>query len=130
MRTWYECLSFGAEAVHPLSAYHAGYSDGDERDAEELPHVDQHAWFEAFLHVFSVLDDKAEREYQRKTESEEKACADLFGPLSVEIPAYQEEQGIGYSLVKLPGMARYFVYPFEDERPRNIGNLADNLAVH
>ena len=55
-------LCFCTEAVHPLSAYDADYSDSDERQTEQLPHVDEHVSFEGFLYVFGIFDEEAESE--------------------------------------------------------------------
>jgi hypothetical protein len=121
---------FCSYLFHPVSANHAGHADDDERDAENLSHIQRHARFECHLNVFGVFDEEAEGEYQREAEAEKEACADLFGVLAVEIPADEKEHRIRDCFVQLTRMARAVVHLLEDERPRHVRNLADNLGVH
>ena len=109
---------------------HAIDAKNNERNAEELPHVEEHARLEAHLNVFGVLDEEAEGEDERDAEAEIEAFAHGNLPAPITIPAHKEEQGVGQGLVKLAGMTRIFVYFLKDKGPWNIGHFADNLAVH
>ena len=109
---------------------HAIDAKNNERNAEELAHVEEHARLEAHLNVFGVLDEEAEGEDERDAEAEIEAFAHGNFPAAIAIPAHKEEQGVGQGLVKLAGMARIFVYFLKDKGPWNIGHFADNLAVH
>ena len=109
---------------------HAIDAENNERNAEELAHVEEHARLEAYLNVFGVLDEEAEGEDERDAEAEIEAFAHGNLPAAIAIPAHKEEQGVGQGLVKLAGMARIFVYFLKDKGPWNIGHFADNLAVH
>ena len=54
----------------------------------------------------------------------------MGGATTVEPPANEEEDGVGYGLVELSWMARQHVHALEDEGPGHIGGLADDLGVH
>ena len=109
---------------------HAIDAENNERNTEELAHVEEHARLEAYLNVFGVLDEEAEGKDERDAETEIEAFAHGNLPAAIAIPAHKEEQGVGQGLVKLAGMARIFVYFLKDKGPWNIGHFADNLAVH
>ena len=119
-----------AELAAELSACHAINSDEDERDAQDLPHIDEHGGLPGFLHFLGVFDEEAGREDACQAEAEVEARAHLLRPLVVEHVADDEEQKIADSLVELPRMARQHVHPFEDESPGHVGGFADNLRVH
>ena len=85
---------------------------------------------EVDLYVLGVFDEEAESEDERDAEAEVEAVADGALGVAVEVPAHEEEASVGNGLVELAGMARLLVDALEDESPRYIGHLADNLAVH
>ena len=119
-----------AEAVHPLAANHASHADSHERDAQQLSHVERQRSLERLLHLLGILDEEACDEDVRQTESEEEARAHTLRRAAVEVPADEEQQSVGDGLVELSRVARHGVYLLEDERPRHVGYLADNLRVH
>ena len=119
-----------AEAVHPLAAYHARHAYHHERYAQQLSHVERQRSLERLLHLLGVLDEEACGEDVRKAESEEEARAHALWHTAVEVPADEEQQSVSDGLVELSRVARHGVYLLEDERPRHIGYLADNLRVH
>lgn len=116
--------------MHPLSALHAEDAKDYERYGEQLPHVEWERGFECLLHFLGVFYEEAGGEDIRQTESEEESRAYFLRIATVEIPADKEKQGIGDSLIELPGVARLHVHLFEDESPRHIGYSADYLGVH
>ena len=121
---------FCSDFFHPRSAAHAGNSDDDEGQAEQLAHVEKHARFEVDLNVFGVFDEEPEGKDERKAQAEEEAGSYFLGALFVEMPAYEKEDEVGQGFVQLAGMTGQLVYSFEDEGPGHSGRCADNFAVH
>jgi len=113
-----------------LSPYHTVDTDDDEGDGEDLSHVDGQGGLEGFLKLLRVLYQETEGEDVRQTEAEVPARADFLGPLLMQCPHDDKQQGVGDGLVELAGMAGQHIHLLEDESPRNVGSLADNLAVH
>lgn len=109
---------------------HANHTDDDERNGEQLPHIEEHLLLKGFLYVLGVLDEEAEREDKGKAEAEKEASAYPLFVLLIEVPAYKEEEEVGDGLVKLARMAWLQVHTGEDKGPRHIGHLADNLRIH
>ena len=126
----YKNLLLRPEPFRHFRAEHADEAERDEGQAEQLAHVEEHRGFELFLYVLGELDEEAGGEYQCDAEAEEEACADALRLLAVEVPADEEEQGVGYGLVELSGVARKQVHALEDERPGHVGGLAYYLGVH
>ena len=88
-----------SEFLHPLTTNHAANTDDYEWDAKQLTHVKEHACLERLLNVFGVFDEEAGGEDICKAEAEEEACAHLLRMFLIQVPADEEEQQIGYSLV-------------------------------
>ena len=123
-------LLLASELFNHVGASHADYAEDDERNAEQLAHVEHHRCFKRFLYVLGELDEEAGGEDERYAQSEEEARAHAFGVFAVQVPAYEEEHGVGYCLIELSGVARHHVDALEDERPWHVGGLAYNLRVH
>ena len=85
--------------MHPLAAPHTADAEDDEGDGENLAHVEWEGGFESFLHFLGVFDEETGGEDIRQTETEEESRAHLLWHLAVNIPADEEKQGIGDSLV-------------------------------
>ena len=123
-------LLLASELFNHVGASHADYAEDDERNAEQLAHVERHRGLERFLYVLGELDEEAGGEDERYAEAEEEARAHALWLFTVQIPADEEEQGVGQGLVELPGVARSEVYTLEDERPGHVGCLAYDFRVH
>ena len=54
---------------------HEVESDEDERDAQQLSHVERHALLKIYLLLLDELDEEAEGEDGCKAESEVESCA-------------------------------------------------------
>lgn len=109
---------------------HRPHTQRDEREAENLPHIDGEGGLESLLHFLRVLDEEAEREDQRQAKAEVKPRAHLFGVPLVDEEDDEEEAKVGQGLIELPRMARCLVDVSENKSPRNIGHLAYYLGVH
>ena len=112
------------------AAPHAVDTYQHEGDGKELAHVEQHTLFKGFLNVFGKLDKEAEGEDECETQTEEESRSYTRFILLIAMPAYKEEQAVGYGLVKLSRVSWQLVYPFEDKGPRHIGYLTHNFRVH
>ena len=104
------CLVFLLCATH-----HAPYAEYHEGNAEELTHIEGHTHLEVALYLLEELHEEAEGKDGGKAISEEEACTDLAGHTTIEIPAYESEEGVGKRLVELCRMAWQQVYLCEDE---------------
>ena len=109
---------------------HARHPEYDERYAQELSHVEKHVCLEGFLYVFGILYDETEGEDLREAKPEEKALTNTAGMAAVHTPAHNEEHRVSDSFVQLSRMTGHHVHTFEHKRPRNVRNLAYDLAVH
>lgn len=123
-------LLLASELFNHVGASHADHAQYDERYAEQLAHVERHRGLERFLYVLCELDEEAGGEDERYAQTEEEARAHALGVFAVQVPAYEEEHGVGYCLIELSGVARHHVDALEDERPWHVGGLAYNLRVH
>lgn len=54
---------------------HEHCPNDDKRDAEELPHVEEHTALEVHLYIFGIFYEEAESEDVEKAKSEVEACA-------------------------------------------------------
>jgi hypothetical protein len=77
--------SFCTNLAHPFSANHAGYSDYNKRNAQQLSHIQSHASLKRFLNIFGELDKETERKYGGQAESEEESCAYFVLVLAVDV---------------------------------------------
>ena len=123
----FELLTF------PCGFQHTINPDDDERNGEQLAHIEQHVGLPSLLHVLGVFDEETEREDIEEAESEIPARAHLwvlgvgcwvlgvggwiFSASLVNGPHDEEQDGIGNGLVELAGMARKIIYAFEDKGP-------------
>ena len=121
---------FLAPLAAEFAARHAVHPYEDERDAQNLPHVDEHGSLPCLLHLFRVFDEETRREDAGQAETEVEARAHLLRPLVVERVADDEKEEIADGFVELAGVAGQHVHALEDERPRHVGGLADDFRVH
>ena len=116
--------------LFPTCFHHASYAEQHEGDAEELAHVEGHAYLEVALHLLAELHEEAEGEDAGEAVAEEEAGAYLAGHAAVEPPADEAEEGVGDSFVELGGVARQHVDLCEDEAPVASCGAADDFGVH
>lgn len=109
---------------------HTPYTEHDEGNAEELAHIEWHAYLEVTLYLLEELHEKAEGEDSGEAVAKKEACAYLTGHTLVEVPADESEQRVGDSLIELCRMARKHVDLCEDESEITICRTANNLGVH
>ena len=110
--------------------YHTPYAKHDEGDAEELAHIERHAYLEVGLYLLEELHEEAEGEDGGKAVAKEEACAYFTGHTLVDIPADESEQGIGDSFIELSRMARKHVNLCEDESEVTTCRTPNNLGIH
>ena len=123
-------ILFRSQLFHPFSTPHAGNAKDDERNAQQLAHVENHARLEVYLYILGVFYEEAERENEGETQAEIETSAHLFGGSLVEMQHDEEEEKVGNRLVQLSWVAWRHVYSLKNKSPRHIGWCADNLAVH
>ena len=123
-------LDFQYLHLGTASPHHEVDTEDDERNAEQLSHVEQHIHFKSLLHFLSVLNEETEGEDIGETETEVEARPYPIAPTAVNSQSDEEQNGIGNCLVKLSWMARRTVDALEDKRPRHIGDLTYYLRIH
>ena len=69
----FELLTF------PCGFQHTINPDDDERNGEQLAHIEQHVSFPGFLHILGILDEEAEGEDQGQHQSEVKTGSHTGG---------------------------------------------------
>ena len=121
-------LHYGRGSLSTL--HHAPYAQHHEGDAEELAHVECHAYLEVALHLFEELHEEAESEDGGEAVAEEEACAYLARHAAVEPPADEAEQGVGNSLVELCRVAGKHIDLGEDEAVVATSGAPYDLGVH
>ena len=77
---------------------HRPYTQGDERDAQQLAHVERQIGLESLLYLLGKLDEEAEGEHQRQAETEIEPRAHTVLVLAVDEEDDGEEAGIGDGL--------------------------------
>ena len=114
----------------------------DEGEAEELSHVESHAFLEVHLLFLDEFDEEAEGEDEGEAESGMEACAGrnavvcLLALDDVDGNAYEEYNKICQCFVELCRMAGHChsvdqrLVGMENECPGHIGGLADDFGVH
>ena len=112
------------------AAQHAADTNQDERDGEQLPHVQEHALLKADLIFLDELNQYAAGEDDGEAVAEEESGADFLLQTPVEPPAEAKGNGIADGLVELARMAGKHVHALEDESPRLVGGASYNFAVH
>ena len=122
----------GLSAPFPQSLCDEYRTDDDKRDREYLAHIEQHASLESLLVLLCQLYEESEGEdiEQYQPEIESGACQRARLCLAVDTIDYQREQGIGYGLIELSGMAWQHVHSLEYECPGHGCRLTDYLGVH
>ena len=60
------------------------YSKDDERDAEDLTHVEQHGFLELHLRLLDEFDDESHSEAHNEEYADESAAIDLIQLLDVQ----------------------------------------------
>lgn len=70
--------SYICESFHPLAAFHTCYADDDERNAEELSHIERQSLLKGFLYLFRVLDEESGGEDVSEAQTEEIAGSYAF----------------------------------------------------
>ena len=118
-------LSLRLEAAH-----HAPHAEEHEGDAEELAHVERHAYLKVALYLLEELHEEAEGEDVGEAVAKEEACAYLARHALVEVPADETEHGIRDGLVELCRVAGEHVDLGEDEAEVASRGAAYNLGVH
>ena len=114
----------------PKTIHHTPYTEHDEGDAEELAHIERHAYLEVGLYLLEELHEEAEGEDGGEAVAKEETCAHLAGHMLVEIPADESEQQVRNSFIELSWMARQHVDLCEDESEVTTSRTANNLGVH
>ena len=87
-----------------FSSPHAENAQQDERNAQELTHIEKHSILEIHLILLGVLNEDSAGENQEEAEAKEETCAHSLGIFLVEIPSYEEEASITDGFVKLARM--------------------------
>ena len=105
------------------------YADEDERNAENLSHIERHSGLEGLLDVLGKLDEEAEGEDERQAKAKEETASSLLFALPIEVPSYEEKQEVGNGFVELSRVAGGLVDALKDESPWHIGHLADDFRV-
>ena len=123
-------LSILLQHVHPhalsLVEEHEINTNNHQRNAQQLSHIEGHALLEIHLIFLQKLDEEAESENSCEAKSEEETTLIGF-QLFIEHNHHDEQHEISYSFIELCRMARHHIHPFEDESPRHICRLTDNL---
>ena len=94
---------------------HAPYAEYYEGYAEELAHVERHAYLKVALYLLEELHKETEGKDIGKAIAKEKSCTHLARHMLVKIPTDQAKYGIRNSFIKLCRMARKHVDLCEDE---------------
>jgi len=107
---------------------YAPNANEDERNAQYLSHVHRQTGLEGYLNLLRIFDEEAEGEDEGEAKSEvETGAYALRSFLLVDEEDDEEEAEVSQRFVKLTRVARVLVFANEDESPRHIGHLADNL---
>ena len=94
-------------------------SKQDERDAEELAHIEDHIIFKCHLRLLDELDQESGTEADNEENADECPPVHLLEAIFVEQDESDSEKEIGQGLVELGRMLRLRLSPeFEDEAPR------------
>ena len=121
----FELLTF------PCGFQHTINPDDDERNGEQLAHIEQHVSLPSLLHVLCVFDEEAESEDIEEAESEIPARSHFRGvgflTSLINCPHDKEQDGVGNGLVELAGMTGKTVHTLENKSPRHVCDLSDNL---
>ena len=110
--------------------HHKPSAQQDERYTKQLAHIEKHTLLEVHLDFLRIFNEEAEGEDEEDAQPEEEARAHLLAVTAVEPPAHKEEQEVGDGLVQLTRMAGDVINSFEDESPRHLRWITDNLGVH
>lgn len=123
-------------------ANHKSDASDDEGQAEELSHVERHAFLEVHLFFLDEFDEEAEGEDEGEAKSGMEAGAGrnavvrLLALDDVDGNAYEEYNKVCQCFVELCRMAGHChsvdqcLVGMEDESPGHIGGLADDFGVH
>ena len=72
-------ILFRSQLFHPFSTPHASNAKDDERNAQQLSHVENHARLEVYLYILGVFYEEAERENEGQTQAEIEASSHQIG---------------------------------------------------
>ena len=67
-------IIFCPNLLFPLAIHHAGDADEDERNGQQLSHVECHACLERFLDVLGELDEETGQEHESEAQTYEEAA--------------------------------------------------------
>jgi len=133
---YFPLFLFCLQLFLPFASNHTIKSDNDERDAEQLSHIERHRTLEVNLVFFEKFNEEPENEDGCKAEPEEESRTDFFLELAVKQQSNQEEHEVGYCLVELRWMpwrelpVDKSVVSVENESPRLVGRTAYDFRIH
>lgn len=106
-------------------------ADEDERDAENLSHVENHVVLECYLRLLDEFYEEAHTETYDEEYADECSAIYLLQIELVHAQEHDSENQVAQCLVNLRRMFRFgFASQIEDEAPRQSGHVAVNLGVH
>jgi hypothetical protein len=108
-----------------ITIYQESYTKKNERNAEELSHVQNHILLEANLRFLDELDEETHAEASDEEGADEEASVELVQTESVHKNLEYTEKEIAQSLVKLCRMLRFrLAAELENEAPWEICDIA------
>lgn len=123
-------------------ANHEENTDENERNTQNLAHVQKHAGFEGFLVVLDKFDEETCGKNTSHEQPEEKTFTMFDFALEVQSVQHNENDKITKRFVNLRGMRRFGVNRFEThlldcvpvgdetETPGKVGDMSENFVVH
>lgn len=106
------------------------YAQKDERDAQDLSHVEHHVFLETDLRLLDKFDEETAAEAPYHEDADERPAPCLVQTPFVYGHQHKAQEEIRAGLVKLGRMLGLgLAAKFEDKAPREIGHVAVNLRV-
>ena len=100
----------------------------DERDGQELAHVQGHGLLERHLRLLDELDEEAGAEAHRQEDAHEHAPVHLVQFLPVQADEREAQQEIGEPFIELGRMLGFSLSAkFENEAPGKVRHVTVNL---
>ena len=104
------------------------YADEDERNAENLSHVEDHVVLECYLRFLDKLYEEAHAETYDEEYADECSAINLLQIEPIHAQEHDSENQVAQCLVNLGRMFRFgFAPQVEDEAPRKSGHVSVNL---
>ena len=117
------CRLFSDECINQESD-----ADEDERNAEDLPHVENHVVLECDLRFLDELYEETHTETYDEEYADECSAIYLLQIELIHAQEHDSENQVAQCLVNLGRMFRFgFAPQVEDEAPRKGGHVSVNL---